>query len=128
MPCRDIPRDQWREELESFSRSHEGWMVQVMVAEPDRPPHAEALNVPLQGVIATRGPGSAVSVMVGGRRTPHLTHEVRNAVKIDIEETDTGTTSALHVRAGDGSTTTVTFRSRMPAEEVDGLYPRRLKN
>jgi hypothetical protein len=103
-------------------------MVQVMVVEPDQPPHAEALNVPLQGVIANRGPGSAVSVMVGGRSTPHLTHEVRNAVKIDIEETEAGTTSALHVLAGDGSTTTVSFRSPMPPEAVDGLYPRRLKN
>ena len=32
---RDIPRDQWREELDSFSRQHEGWIVRVEVTGPD---------------------------------------------------------------------------------------------
>ena len=49
MHCRVIPQDQWREELDSFSRSHEGWLVRVAVTRPGGQSHVEARDTPLQG-------------------------------------------------------------------------------
>ena len=81
--------------------------------------------MPLQGVAADFDRAPAITVMVGGRPDAHVTREVRDPVQLAIEQTEAGAVSALHVRSGDGTTTTVAFRSPMRPEEVDGLdFPR----
>src|SRR5947208_10905989 len=116
---RDIPRAQWREELDSFSRQHEGWIVRVRVTGPDGRTATEARDVPLQGVSVDSPRLDALAIVVGC--ADRLTHEVRSPVAVAIELTDEGAERALSIRARDGSTTTVEFRSPMRAEEVDGV-------
>jgi hypothetical protein len=125
MPRRLIPRDQWRQELESFSRSHEGWIVRVAVTESGGQSRLEAHDIPLQGVVADFSREPAIAVMIGNRPDTHLTHQVKNPVELALEQTDTGAICALLVRAGDGTTTAVEFRSPARPEEVDGLPPRK---
>jgi hypothetical protein len=125
MPRRRIPRDQWRQELDSFSRSHEGWIVRVAVTEPGGQSRVEAHDIPLQGVAADFSREPAIAVMIGSQADTHLTHQVKNPVELALEQTDTGAICALLVRAGDGTTTAVEFRSPARPEEVDGLPSRR---
>lgn len=118
---RDIPRDQWREELDSFSRQHEGWIVRVEVTGADGQPQTEVCDLPLQGVSFDSPAANRLAIMVGQEPAAHVTHEVADPVKVVIEQTDAGAERALRIRAADGSTTTVEFRSPMRPEEVDGL-------
>lgn len=120
MNARDILRDRWREELDSFSRQHEGWIVRVDVTEAGAT-RTEARDVPLYGVSLDNPRKDAIAVIVGHEPADHVTHEVSRPVAVSIEQTDAGAQRALHIRADDGSTTTVEFRSPMRPEQVDGI-------
>jgi hypothetical protein len=121
MRRRVIPQDQWREELESFSRSHEGWIVRVVVTEPGGRSYVEARDIALQGIASdvTRTP--TIAVMVGDRPDTHLTHQITGPQELEFEQTEEGAIAALVVRSGDGTKTSVEFRSPTRPEEVDGL-------
>jgi len=118
---REIPRDSWREELDSFSRQHEGWIVRLEVTAADGRVQTEARDLPLQGVSADSPRTRSVAIMVGQEPSAHVTHEVAHPVAITIEQTDSGAERALRIRAADGSTTVVEFRSPMRPEQVDGI-------
>lgn len=120
MSARDIPRDRWREELDSFSRQYEGWIVRVDVTEGGAT-RTEARDVPLYGVSVDSPRFDAIAVIVGHEPANHVTHEVARPVAVSIEQTDAGAERALRIRSDDGSTTTVEFRSPMRPEEVDGM-------
>jgi hypothetical protein len=121
MGSRLIPRNQWTRELDSFSRSREGWIVRLAVTPPDGPTQIEARNLPLQGVTAGVDRDPVIAVMVGNRRDLHLTHEVRQPVELWLEETEAAAVTALVIRSADGTRTAVEFRSPMRPEEVDGM-------
>jgi len=117
---RRIPRSQWRAELDSFSRQHEGWIVSVRVAGPDGAVQTEARDLPLQGVSSDSPENNAVDIMIGERRKSHVTHVV-DPVDVAIDITVEGAERALQIRGADGSTTTIEFRSPMRAADVDGM-------
>jgi len=119
MTTREIPRERWREELDSFSRQHEGWIVRVDITESGQT-RTEARDVPLYGVSVDNPRKDAIAVVVGHEPVDHVTHEVMRPVAVSIEQTDSGAERALRIRADDGSTTTVEFRSPMRPDEVDG--------
>jgi hypothetical protein len=111
MTTRDIPRSNWRTELDSFSRQHEGWIVRVRVTDRDGQARVEADNLPLQGVSATTPGGDSVAVSVGQSPDDHVTHEITRPVAIAIEKSADGAERAISIRADDGSTTMVEFRA-----------------
>ena len=121
MQYRVIPQDQWREELESFSRSHEGWLVRVAVTASHGQSQIEVGDTPLQGVTADVNRPLTITVMVGHQPETHLTHQVANARKLAFEQTEAGAISALMIWAGDGTKTAVEIQSPMRPEDVDGL-------
>jgi hypothetical protein len=116
---KNIPRDDWRGELDSFSRQHEGWIVSVTVAGADGAVHTEARELPLQGISADSPANNRVDIMIGEQSTSHVTHVVE-PVDVAIDVTDEGAERGVRIRARDGSTTTVEFRSPMRAADVDG--------
>ena len=71
MSSRLIPRDHWRQELDSLSRSHEGWIVRVAVTEPGGHSQLEVHDTPLQGVAAELGREPIIAVMVGDPPDTH---------------------------------------------------------
>jgi hypothetical protein len=117
---RTIPRNDWRGELDSFSKQHEGWIVSVRVAGADGAVQTEARELPLQGVSADSPASNCVDIMIGERPKSHVTHVV-NPVDVSIDLTDEGAERALRIRGADGSTTTIEFRSPMRAADVDGM-------
>jgi hypothetical protein len=120
MNTRDIPQYAWRETLDSFSRQHDGWVVSITT----RPRHGDAVvtarEVPLEGVSVATPDSSDIAISVGSS-TGHLTHEVHDVRSVKVELTEQQAERALIVQDGEGTTTTVAFRTAMPPEEVDGL-------
>jgi uncharacterized protein DUF5335 len=124
MSTRSIPKDRWRDELDTFSRQHEGWIVNVEVSSSDGESRTEVRNLPLQGVSCDAPHSDRIAVVAGGQPDKHLTHEIARAVDVSVEETDTGADRGLRIRAADGSETHVAFRSPMRTDEVDGVAKR----
>jgi hypothetical protein len=108
MPSRAIPRDHWREELDAFSREHEGWRADVRVSSATGDLRTEARDLPLVGV-SCDGPGSdRIAVLSGGRNDDHVTHEVAHAVSVDIDQG--ADAERVNIRAADGSETQILFK------------------
>jgi len=124
MSTRDLPRDSWRTELDSFSRQHEGWLVRVSVTDPDGRTRTEARDMPLQGVSMDDPANDRVAVIVGREAGDHVTHEIERPVSIVIDVNADGAERAVRIRADDGSTTDVEFRSPTRPEDVDGMPAR----
>ena len=120
---RKIPRDEWCTELDAFSRQHEGWIVSVEVSGSDGKRQTEAHDVPLIGVSCDAPATDRVDIMVGTHPQNHVTHVVE-PVDVALETTDVGAERGLRIRAADGSTTTVEFRTPMRPEDVDGMPSR----
>ncbi|OLE50804.1 MAG: hypothetical protein AUG51_26320 [Acidobacteria bacterium 13_1_20CM_3_53_8] len=49
---REIPREEWAEFLDIFSRQHEGWLVTVEVLSEEIGAQVEAEGKPLEGITA----------------------------------------------------------------------------
>jgi hypothetical protein len=120
MTIRDIGRDSWREELDSFSRQHEGWIVSITTRSPQGDVAVAAHDVPLQGVSSASPRSDDIAISVGDSRK-HLTHEVREPASLQIDLTASRAERALIIHGNDGTTTTIEFRSPMRPEEVDGF-------
>jgi hypothetical protein len=120
MAVRDIPRGSWRDELDSFSRQHEGWLVSVKVTEPGGESALAAKNLPLQGVRAIAPQSDDIAIVVGDRPN-RITHDVHDAARLSLDLTAEGAKRALLIHGRDGTTTSIEFRSPMRPEEVDGF-------
>lgn len=117
---REIARAAWREELDSFSRQHEGWLVSITTRSPSGDVAMTAHDVPLQGVSPISFQSNDIAIIVGAARS-HLTHEVPDPVALQVDLTPDEAERALIIHGSDGTTTTIAFRSPMRPEEVDGL-------
>ncbi|PYQ87260.1 MAG: hypothetical protein DMG03_05815 [Acidobacteria bacterium] len=121
MSTRDIPKDRWCDELDTFSRQHEGWIVRVDVSGADGTTYTQARDLPLIGVSCDAPQSDRIAIMAGNRVDDHLTHEIASTVSIAIDETEAGAERGLLIRSADGSETRVEFRSPMRTDEVDGM-------
>lgn len=76
----------------------------MKVSTPDGGMHTEVHSVPFVGVSCDAPGSSRIAVLTGERTDDHLTHEIPNAVAVDLEP------SGVSIRAADGSETQVVFR------------------
>lgn len=106
----------WQETLDAFSRQHGGWRVSISVRS-DGQTYEIVRNVPLHGVVSEDGS----IVVMAGEEAPHFAHFIAKPAAVEIETLDDGSEAALLIRDETGDTTTVAFRSPMPAELVDGI-------
>lgn len=120
MPIHEIPRESWRDELDSFSRQYEGWLVSVTITQPGGDDALEAHDVPLQGVSPASPDLEHIAVVVG-YGSDHTTHDVRHATRLSRDVTGDGVVRGLFIHGEDGTTTRVEFKSPMRPEEVDGV-------
>jgi Family of unknown function (DUF5335) len=127
MADREIPREQWRSFLDSFSRRHDGWLATVEIVRPGGAVDIEALDKPLMGVSAERRPGGeeALSILLGGRADDHVAHIVHAPVRLHIAETAEGADESLDIDTAGGGTTRLRFRTTRLPETLDGLVPGR---
>ena len=121
MPTQEIPRNQWNEFLNRFSRQHEGWLVTLEVFSPDIGAQEEVHELPLEGITIAGGTDSkAIAISAGNTLENHLTHTILAPAHMWIQRTTQGVEAALEIESEDNSKTLVRFRSSVPPEMVDG--------
>jgi hypothetical protein len=122
MATREIPRSEWPDFLDSFSRQHRGWLITIEVLDARVGAQVQVREQPLAGVTAEmRGGDASVSVLIGRAADVHLTHTIRDPAHIRLKETEAGAREALQIESEDGAMTLLRFRSVIPAELVDGV-------
>lgn len=120
---REIPREEWAEFLDSFSRQHEGWLVTVEVLGEEIGAQVEAEVKPLEGITAELKDGGEdlISIIVGLNPSEHVTHNIAAPTHVRIEQAENGADMALQIESSEGTTTLVRLRSAMLPEMVDGI-------
>jgi len=122
MPTRDIPREEWPAFLDSFSRQHERWLVNVEVITDGLGAHREVREKGLIGISADlKRNGDAISIMAGDRSDDHVNHIINRPTRVALEQTKEGADKGLRIEAEDGQTTLLLFRSPARPETVDGV-------
>src|SRR5689334_1858480 len=123
MQTREIPQDEWTEFFDSFSRKHEGWLVNVEVLGSDIGAQIEEQQLAFEGITGecdgTRG--NTISIMIGAEPDDHITHKVSTPTCVSLEQTDEGADAALQIKSVDGTTTLLRFRNPMLPELVDAI-------
>lgn len=123
MPTQEIPREQWNNFFNLFSRQHEGWLATLEVFATDAGAQQEVSDVPFEGISldSSKGESSAVVINIGNTPSDHVSHKIDHAVHIWLQQTEAGADAALEIEAEDDSKTLLRFRSPMLPEFVDGV-------
>ncbi|HEX9302915.1 MAG TPA: DUF5335 family protein [Thermoanaerobaculia bacterium] len=123
MVTREIPREEWPEFFEEFTRRHEGWLVTVENFG-DLGAQVEEHERPLKGIFAEgKKETPAVEILTGATLDETFTHAVAHPTRVRVEETPEGAESALEIQSRDEGTTLVRFRAAALPETVDGVGP-----
>ena len=123
MKTKEIPRDEWREFFDRFSRQYEGWLVTLEILAADIGAQVEERNLAFEGIVHEWDEiqGNEIMIMVGPRPDGHITHSISHPVQVSLEQTDEGADAALAIKSADGTTALLRFRSPMLPEMVDGI-------
>ena len=123
MRTTEVASNDWTAFFDSFSRRHHGWLVKLSVLDPRLGAQVEAIELPLQGIVADpRGLGVAILL---GARPDDLEHSVRHPRRVWVEfsgEGD-GAEAAIEIESADGTKAILEFRCVALPETVDGLAP-----
>lgn len=123
MPTQEIPREEWNNFFDAFSRQHKGWLATLEVFAPDIGAQEEARELPLEGISIASEDGSAEAIAISLGKTPedHITHTVTEPQHVWLEQTSGGANAALEIESTNETKTLLRFRSALPAEMVDGV-------
>ncbi len=124
METKEIPRPEWSDFLDSFSKQHEGSLVTVEVLSTDYGDQILARDWPLQGVSWERkdtgaGVEESISVVAGDSAEHHATHTIASPASVRLAQSDEGVHTGLQIQSDDGMTTLLTFRSPMSPDMYD---------
>ena len=123
MQTKEITRTEWPSFFDSFSREHEGWLATLEILGPDIGAQIEERDLPFEGITDewNETEGNTITIMSGARTDDHVTHTIRRATEVSLEQTDEGADAALAIKSEDGVTALLTFRSPVLPETVDAM-------
>jgi hypothetical protein len=123
MRTQEIPKNEWIEFFDNFSRRHEGWLVSLEVFGPEIGAQVEERELALEGITHewAETEGKTITIMTGVKPDDHITHSVTSPTSVSLEQTDEGADAALAIKSGDGLTTLLRFRSAVLPEMVDAV-------
>ena len=123
MPSVDVPRSEWPEFLETFSRQHRAWLTTVeqpagvMIAPVDEPRPLAAVTSERDGRRV-----SAIEIAFAGDSQGGVVR-VENPTSLRLRQTEEGADRGLEIVDDEGVCTRVRFRAAAIPEMVDGLAP-----
>jgi len=121
MPTRDVPRDQWPDFLEGFSRRHRAWLTTVdQSADVIRGGSAEA---PLGAVTATHQGRDVSAIEIAFTGDGHIPLRVEHPRILRVSQAGDGAETGLEIVDNDGVSTRVGFRATARPELLDGMAP-----
>jgi hypothetical protein len=123
MPTKEIPREEWSNFFDVFSRQHEGWLATLEIFGPEVGAQEEAHELPLEGIsISSEGSGgTAIAISLGKTPEDHVTHTVTTPEHVWLEQTSGGANAALEIESEDQNKALLRFRSALLPEMVDGV-------
>jgi hypothetical protein len=123
MPTQEIPRPEWNNFFDSFSRQHEGWLATLEVLAGEMGAQEEAHELPLEGVSVGSGADEPETIAISIGKTPddHITHTIVKPSHVWLQQTSEGANAALEIESEDETKTLLRFRSPVPPEFVDGV-------
>lgn len=122
MKTREIKRDEAVAFFDTFSRQHEGWLTTVEVFGEEIGDQIGEQELALEGIAADFSePVDKIQIMLGAKADDHITHTINTPLQISLEQTDEGAAVVLAVKAADGVTTLLRFRSAALPEMVDAV-------
>ena len=123
MKTKEIPRNEWREFFNIFSRQHESWLVTLEIFGSEIGAQVEEHGLPFEGIVDEENAvqGHEILMMFGTRPDDHITHSISNPATVSLEQTDEGADAALAIKSADGVTALLRFRSAVLPEMVDAV-------
>jgi hypothetical protein len=123
MPTVEVPRHEWPEFLEAFSRQHRAWLttVEQPTSEIGSPTAAPR---PLAAVTSEQDGRrvSAIEVAFAGNSHGDVVR-VENPVSLRLRRTDDGADRGLEIVNEEGVCTQLRFRAAAIPEMLDGVAP-----
>jgi hypothetical protein len=123
MQTKEIPKNEWTKFFDSFSRKHEGWLVNLEIFGPEIGAQVEQRQMALEGITdeCDEVGGNTIMIMTGAEPDDHITHSITHPTAVSLEQTDEGADVALAIKSDDGTTTLLRFRSAVLPEMVDAV-------
>ena len=123
MPTQEIPREDWSNFFDVFSRQHEGWLASLEVFGPEVGAQEEVHQLPFEGISIAYGGNGADAIAINLGKTPedHVTHTITKPEHVWLEQTDGGANAALEIESENQNKALLRFRSALPPEMVDGV-------
>lgn len=123
MQTKEIPQTEWTGFFDSFSRKHEGWLVNLEIFGPEIGAQVEHRALALEGITGEwdEVAGHTIMIMTGVKPDDHVTHSIARPTAVSLEQTDEGADAALAIKSNDGTTTLLRFRSAVLPELVDAV-------
>lgn len=122
MKTREIPRGEWQEFFEGFSRRHRNWLATVEVLGERLGAQIEAHELPLQGAFF-EARDDTITLVMGRDVNKQLEHPVRAPRRVWLEVAENGAEAALEIESEGGIKTILEFRAVAVPEAVDGFAP-----
>jgi hypothetical protein len=120
MSLKEIPRAEWRDFFNNFSRQHEGWLATLEVFGPEIGAQEEAHELPFEGVsVDEDSEHAAIEISLGAFEKDHVTHKIEQPAHVWLEQADGRASAALEIESGDDSKTLLRFNSSGPSEDGD---------
>jgi hypothetical protein len=121
MPTRDVPRNQWPDFLEGFSRRHRAWLATVdQSVEVIRGGSAEG---PLGAVKATRQGREVAAIEIEFAGDGHVPLRVEHPRILRVSQAGDGAETGLEIVDDQGVSIRVGFRTTARPEMLDGMAP-----
>lgn len=106
----EIPRSEWTNRLDEFSRAHEGWPVSLDVLAEAIGAQPEFHQMSFAGVTAEPSGGGTIAITVAVPAGGFLTHTIHSPAHVFIEEDHAGADDALEIESADGTKAILQFR------------------
>jgi hypothetical protein len=121
--AQEIPRREWIDFLNRFSRQHQGWLVDIEMIDNRGKKLIQVKQRPLEGISADHvdDPDERVYVDVGKTAGDHLQHSISSPRRIRFLAPRPGAHIGLEIETADGARTTVRFRKPMLPESLDDV-------
>src|SRR2546426_9076380 len=97
MQTQEIPRKEWNNFFDSFSRQHDGWLATLEVFSSEVGAQEEAHEMPLEGVSVASETDEWESIAINMGKAPedHISHSITKPEHVWLEKTDDGADAAL---------------------------------
>ena len=123
MKTKEIPKIEWQQFFDIFSRQHEGWLVTLEIFGSEIGAQVEERGLAFEGIVDAGDDlrGHEILIMFGAKPDDHITHSISNPTTVSLQQTDEGADAALAIKSADGVMALLRFRSPMLPEMVDGV-------